>query len=247
MAIPKVHILFFYHLHSVLSPLLASRKIMASGAAYIIFKLPNKGNFVYTDGYEEATDTEIDILLRQGREALRSLEAEHEKRRLQTVPGASRAVQDCQAKLLTDAGRFEILGRLDSRASGLTVKAVSVLKTEQNTRDGKIYQSFLHDVLRHSGTGTTLLCAASLGRSKVANLTTVDRTALLGHVKAEPSLRSGTFDALARQYEIPSQNGARKSVLTTRHKFRLKQKDPQLARNLIVSRTSVRTEGRWEF
>lgn len=186
---------------------------MATGATYITFQLPNKGNFVYTEGYEEVTDTEIDILLRQGREALRSLEAEHEKRRLQKVPNVSRAVQDCQTKLLTDARRFEVLGRLDSRPSSLTEKAVLVLKTEQSTRDGKLYQSFLHDVLRHTGPATTLLCAASLERLRVVNLSTVDRIALLSHVKTEPSLRSDTLDALAKQYEFPLQNGARKSSL----------------------------------
>jgi hypothetical protein len=175
----------------------------------IAFYTKDRERFCWTGGYESVTDTELEILVQQGRMAVLSLEAEIEKRQLQKSPHQSEEADVCGKKLHDCAKTFEILGRLDDRASKHVDIAVNIMKSSQSVRAFKLYQQFLYDVLRHCGSGLVLLCAASLGKQRVANLTITERVSLLDYVKAKnTSLDSPNLRKLANEHQIPTLNSA---------------------------------------
>ena len=136
----------------------------------IAFYTKDREKFHWTEGYGSVTDIELEVLVQQGRTAVLSLEAELEKRQLQKSTHQPGEVDACDKKLHDCARAFEILGRLDDRASKHVDIAVNVMKSSQSVRAFKLHQQFLYDVLWHCGPGLVLLCAASLGKQRVANL-----------------------------------------------------------------------------
>lgn len=73
--------------------------------------------------------------------------------------------ESCQ-RLQENAKKLKALRRLEPRAINLLTAAVKIITVEQSIRASKIYNSFLHDILRtcgQSGPGLVVLCAVSLG------------------------------------------------------------------------------------
>ncbi len=60
---------------------------------------------------------------------------------------------------------------------------VAVKSVAKILEDAKVYQLFLHDILRHSGSGLVVLCAASLGKQRVVHLAENDRIGLVSFTK----------------------------------------------------------------
>jgi hypothetical protein len=113
----------------------------------------------------------------------------------------------CCQKLLGDAEAIETLERLSGRGPTLADDAVDTLITPQSTRDAKLYQLFLHDVLRISGPGFVLL-VSGLGKQRVARLTEKERTGLVRWVKDNgDTIDSPGLQSLAKEYQVPSMNG----------------------------------------
>jgi hypothetical protein len=153
------------------------------------------------------TDTDADSL-RQGRCAEGSVESEPEERRAQKPHDKWGGIDGCREKLLEDAAATKILERLTGRGPTLVDDAVDILVTSKTTRDAKVYQLFLYDILRHSGPGIVVLCAASLGKQRVVHLAEKDRTGLVGWIRDNKAeLHSLALDSLAEEYQIPSLNG----------------------------------------
>lgn len=114
----------------------------------------------------------------------------------------------CCEKLHKDTESIRILERLSGRGPALVEDANSILAASHTARDSKVYQSFLHDVLRHCDRGLTLLCAASLGKQRVVHLTEKDRTSLVGYLKDNKAgLHHVALESLATTYQIPSVDG----------------------------------------
>lgn len=114
----------------------------------------------------------------------------------------------CREKLCKDSGAIKILDRLSGRGPKFVDDAVQTLMTLPTTRDSKIYQLFLHDILRHSGSGLLVLCAASLGKQRVVHLAENDRVGLVSYIKDnKANLHCPALELLAEEYQIPSVNG----------------------------------------
>ena len=78
----------------------------------------------------------------------------------------------------------------------------------QTNRDSKIYQLFLYDILRHSGSGLVVLCAASLGKQRVVHLSEDERVGLVSYIKNnKANLHFPALELLAQEYQIPPVNG----------------------------------------
>jgi len=114
----------------------------------------------------------------------------------------------CCEKLCKDSGAIKILERLSGRGPKLVDDAVQTLISSQTTRDSKVYQLFLHDILRHSSSGLLVLCAASLGKQRVVHLAEDDRIGLVSYIKDnKANLHCPALEILAQNYQIPSANG----------------------------------------
>lgn len=153
------------------------------------------------------TDTDVGTL-RQGRSAEGSLEPELEERQAGKSHDKRDGIDACRKKLHEDAQTIKVLERLTGRGPTLVDDAVDILITSQTTRDSIVYQLFLHDILRHSGPGLVVLCAASLGKQRVVHLAAKERTGLVGYVKDnKANLHCLVLESLAKEYQVPSVNG----------------------------------------
>lgn len=134
-----------------------------------------------------------------------SAEAEHEE---QQVGRFHDGIDGCCEKLRKDSGTIKVLERLSGRGPKLVDDAVKTLTTTQTSRDSKIYQLFLHDILRHSGSGLVVLCAASLGKQRVVHLAEADKIGLVSFIKDnQTNLHCPALELLAEDYQVPSVNG----------------------------------------
>lgn len=112
----------------------------------------------------------------------------------------------CCQRLLDDADAIEILERLSGRGPTLADDAVNTLTTPQTTRDAKLYQLFLHDILRTSGPGFVLL-VSGLGKQRVARLAEKERTGLVRWIKNNrDTIDSSSLQSLAKEYQVLSVN-----------------------------------------
>ena len=153
------------------------------------------------------TDTSV-CDLRQGRYAEGSVESRPEERRAGKPHDKLGEVDGCWKKLQEDAEATKILERLTGRGPTHLNSAVDILVTSTTNREAKVYQLFLYDVLRLSGPGMVVLCAASLGKQRVVHLAEKDRTSLVGRIRANKTkLHSLALDSIADEYQIPSLNG----------------------------------------
>ncbi len=174
-------------------------------APYITFYTPTKREFRHTAGYDEVTITELELLLRQGREAVVSLEGELMKRQPARTIDQSANVSECCQRLHNAGRELGVVEHLEGRAIKQVDDAVNILTSLQTSPSSKTYQSFLYDVLRHCGEGLVLLCAASLGKKRVVDLGSKDRVSLLAYLRAtQISLDVPILKPLAQEYGIPS-------------------------------------------
>ncbi|QSS60679.1 hypothetical protein I7I51_05480 [Histoplasma capsulatum] len=114
------------------------------------------------------------------------------------------AIDIWSQKLQRDAETIKILERLAGRGPQHVRDAISILKSPQSTRESSVYQLFLHDILRLCDRGLVVLCAASLGKQRVAHLAEDERTGLVGYVKENKSLLGClALESLANDYQVP--------------------------------------------
>lgn len=162
-------------------------------------------NFLWSDGFEGVTDVELETLLQKSRDTLISLEAELEKRPNSKTSSQPSGIDGYGDSLRKGANKIEVLERLDDKAAEHVKAAVMVLTTPQTIRSFRVYKAFLDDVLRHCGPELVLLCAACLGKPKVASLKEEDRISLLDLVKRKKSLYvSPILGRLATEYGLRS-------------------------------------------
>ncbi|KAH8726662.1 hypothetical protein GQ44DRAFT_613312 [Phaeosphaeriaceae sp. PMI808] len=167
-----------------------------------------KGCFAWQNGYTDVSASELEALLKIGREIVCSLEAEVEARQLVIKLEQSSAVSECAEKLRKSAGNLKILERLDEKEAKLVASAVSVLKVEQTSRDAKLYQTFLRDVYYQCSRSLALLCAASLGKQRIISLNARDRIGLFQYLKRnQETFTSPALDSLAGKHQIPDEPG----------------------------------------
>lgn len=174
-------------------------------------------HFTLSDGFEETTNSELEILLRLNGEIRRSIEAEIEKRQIIVEHERSDDVANYIKKLQQSRRRIEILGRLDQRAPMLVETAATIMKTQQIKRESKIYQTFLYDIVRLCCSGGSL-CAATLGKENVVSLTNQERIEVVHYFSTTRSAyESPVFNTLVEKYGIPHENGTLLIYYALRH------------------------------
>jgi len=174
----------------------------------VVLRTKDRDYFLCVDGYGGVINSELETLLQQSREVVLSLEKELEQRKVAMNLDSPNGISECCEKIQKSVASLKILGRLDDRAAKLVDAAVETMTTPQTVRASKVYQTFLHDILRHCGRGLVLLCAASLGRQRVITLNSQGRIQLVHYVKNhKTTLDSSTLDSLATEFAIPHNNG----------------------------------------
>jgi len=173
----------------------------------IAIRTKSRPSLAWREGYTGVTNEELPILLQQSRDIAASLETEMTNRHLRIPLDHTDRSDGCHEKLRKTAGKLEIMDRLDGQAFKHVSMAVEILTNKQTERAFKIYQEFLHDVLRHCSPGLVMVCAAGLGKQKIASMTQDDRVGLLNYVRENKgSLSSDIIEALATDHEIPCLN-----------------------------------------
>ena len=158
--------------------------------------------------YEELSYPELETLVQKTRDATLKLEAELEKRQSATLVNPLKPIKEYVNKLRISLESIKTIRRLDSREAKSIEIALSELMTEQTIRGAKIYQDFLKDIIRHCGPGLALLCAASLGKWKIAHMNAQTRTDLVHYLTSmKASFYSSDLDTLATEYKFPFEIG----------------------------------------
>jgi len=107
-------------------------------------------------------------------------------------------------KLYKMAKKLKIRDCLDNRASKHINTTVEILTKPQTDHAFKVYQEFLHNVLRHYSPRLVILYITSLGKQRIASITEEDKVSFFNYVKeSKDSFSSLTFKALAKDYKIP--------------------------------------------
>lgn len=140
--------------------------ILAMDAPCITLRTSANNGFRHTDGYEGVSVADLEILLRQGREAIVSLESELMKKQHERTSNQPNELDKCCRRLHDTARKLNVKKRLDDKTDKQIDDAVEILTTFQTTSSSKTYQTFLHDILRHCNSSLVLLCAASLEKKK---------------------------------------------------------------------------------
>ncbi|MCJ1391567.1 hypothetical protein MMC18_004431 [Xylographa bjoerkii] len=181
----------------ILSPLI--RRVVCDffmGDPFTTLHAKERPSFVWSDGFEGATDVELKILLQ-------SIEAEFESRMILKNSRQACKIDVYGDRLREGANKIGIQERLDEKHAEHVNAAVSILTTSQIVRAFMVYKAFLDDVLYHCGPELVLLCAACLGKAKVAALKKEDRISLLDLVKRKKSTYiSPVLGRLATEYGI---------------------------------------------
>ena len=194
--------------------------------------MKDRDGFQRHDEYKSLTVLKLETLLKKAQETALSLKTELEKQKVASKLNLPTAISDCCKRLQTTATNFKILKCLDDKTAKLINTAVDILTTVQMNCNSKIYQVFLHDILRYCGQKLVLLCSASLDKQRIINMTEPDRISLVNFVKdKKASLLSSILDVLATTYELPHEN----SMFYTPHSYVLK---------LICQRHRARPSGR---
>ncbi|KAI9891860.1 MAG: hypothetical protein M1814_002245 [Vezdaea aestivalis] len=185
------------------------------------FHIKNEADFNWSDGFQELTDSHVQTLFEQCSSALNLLKSEIDKRQLGVRQEYTAEVSNCSNKLLKDVKRLKVLERLGDRDCKMVKNAVDILSTSQTSREQRVYQEFLHDILHHSNRGLLLLCAASLGKQRVTELTVDDRLNLVLYVKKNQALLDcPVLEHLADFHQVPTQNAACKVTRPPRKRAR---------------------------
>ena len=173
------------------------------------FYTKDQSSFCYTDGYEGVSIADLEILLRQSRKATVSLEGELMNRQHERTSDQQGELGRCCQRLHDTSRELSVRERLDGRSVKQVDDAFEILNTSQTASSSKSYQAFLNDILRHCGPGLVLLCAASCGKKRIVSLGYKDRVSLLAYMRdAQLSLDSSVSKTLAKEYRIPSSDGA---------------------------------------
>lgn len=163
-----------------------------------------QSSFRHTDGYEGVPITDLETLLRQGREVIASIEGELMKRQNGRASDQPGELGKCCERLHETAREINIMERVDGRAARQVNDAVEILSSVQTNPPSRTYQAFLYDVLRHCSPSLVLLCAASFGKKRIVDLGSKERVSLLAYVRdTQLSLRSSVLETLASDYRIP--------------------------------------------
>jgi hypothetical protein len=118
----------------------------------VTLHVKERGSFLWSDGFAGVTNAELETLLQQSRDTVISLEAEFEKRQLSKAVNKQHGETDGYCESLRKcANKIRVLERLDDKAVEHVTTAVEILTNPQTIRSFKVYQDFLHDVLRHCG------------------------------------------------------------------------------------------------
>jgi hypothetical protein len=185
---------------------------------YITLHTKDKGLLAWQNGYTDVKTSELETFLKIGKEMVRSLEAEIEARQMVSELELSSASSECAEKLRKCASQIRILERLDKREAKLVASAVNVLKVEQSSRDGQVYQTLLHDIYHQCSPSLVVLSAASLGKQRIVSLNARDRVKLLHYLKSNREvLTSHALESLVRKHQIPSLPGTA-GLTTSMHK-----------------------------
>lgn len=88
-------------------------------------------SFRHTDGYKGVSITDLEALLRQGREAVASLEGELMKRQHGRASDQPGELGKCCERLHNTAREINVKGRVDGRAAKQVDDAVETLSTVQ--------------------------------------------------------------------------------------------------------------------
>ncbi|KAJ9648668.1 hypothetical protein H2198_010970 [Neophaeococcomyces mojaviensis] len=153
----------------------------------VLMRTERRDLFSYYDGYEQTSTSELEVLLKHANETRQSLEGELLRRQANVNHSQPSVLTECSDKLQKTAGNVKILGRLSEKETALVGAAIEILQTNQTNRDSKIYQIFLSDIVRLCGHAVALLCAASLGKQKIASLNAQQRVQLVEHIKNNQS------------------------------------------------------------
>jgi hypothetical protein len=178
-------------------------------APHITLHTTTQSSFHHTDGYEGASVTDLEILLRQSREITTSLEGELMKRQHERSSSQPGELGKCCERLHNTARAISVRERLEGRAVKQVQDAVEILTTPQTASPSKTYQAFLHDILRHCSPSLVLLCAASFGKKRIVDMGLKERVSLLAYLRdTQLSLDSSVLKTLANDYKIPSSDSA---------------------------------------
>jgi len=152
-------------------------------------------------------DTSLDALP-QDHVTKNSTETENVGKKSKKLRPKPDGLKECYERLSENARTIEILERLSDRGTKHVDIAVDILTTTQTTRESKVDQTFLHDILRQAGRGLVVLCAASLGKQRVVQLSESDRASLVRHVKDNKAvLHCPVLESLADGFQVPSLDG----------------------------------------
>lgn len=194
---------FYPHAALLVANMMRSSSKFNKVAPHISLHTEENANFFWTDDYTEVTNEKLKVLLLQCRHASIELEIELERRRFRKASNKRDEIDECLERLHKLADQIKIRERLNDRVVKHAKTAVEILKTKQTTRSLKIYQEFLHNVLRQCDSELVLLCAVSLEKHKIANLKTKDRVRLLNCInKNKLTLNVSELSVLVRNYRI---------------------------------------------
>lgn len=153
----------------------------------------------WTDGCSNLTTETLKALLLESRLATSSIEAELQRRGHITLPKAR--VDACMQNLRKVAKLVSTRERLDDKDILIANDLPRLMTVAPPDRNLKVYQEFLSDVQTQCGPECTLLCAISLKKHKVSNLTVEERVSLLALLKKEKeNFYSETLTSLAINY-----------------------------------------------
>lgn len=161
-----------------------------------------KDSFSYRDGYDNVTTTDLQELLRHGRETVLSLEEELARRNTSVSNTLPSPVKACLEKLQSTMYTVRVVQRLED-PSNLASAAAEILKNEQKNRKEKVYKQFLTDIRQQCGSGVVVLCSSSLGKRRIVELKNSERMLLLGYLKSNSnSFKHAILDNLAVSHGI---------------------------------------------
>jgi hypothetical protein len=133
---------------------------------------------------------------------------EHDERPLKRFRAKPDGAKECYEKVFKAAQTVRILERVTDRGAKHVDTAVEILTTAQSTRESRVYQTFLSDILRQLGPGFVVLCAATLGKQRIVQLNELDRAGLVSRVKENNAiLYCPALKSLAEDFLVPSHNG----------------------------------------
>jgi hypothetical protein len=162
----------------------------------IVYVETESGRLSHKDGYGGITAEELQSLYQQSRDLQASLTSELERRQLKVA-------ERWEATLHQNSNRLCTTERLDSQDANIIEFARTLVRKLDLTAQNKMYQAFVHDVIRYCDPGAALLCIVSFSQRFLASMKKDDRVNLLKFIKdTANSFTSPVLTALAAQHQI---------------------------------------------